>query len=167
MSFRHRSSPRIAFKAPSPIGIASRFQERLDANQIPHLVKVGETDLNALVQSSKESCLVYNIIDRFNAGDASVLSKVTGAYADIADFPKTLADVHNLVRGIEDKFRELPLNVREAFNNSPQVFAKKLEDGSYGEILSKVLGSSETVLSVDQTRDSSSDVSCAKGQISE
>lgn len=167
MSFRHRSSPRIAFKAPSPTGIASKFQERLDANQIPHLVKVGETDLNALVQSSKESCLVYNIIDRFNAGDVSVLSKVSGVHADIADFPKSLADVHNLVRGIEDKFRELPLNVREAFDNSAQVFAKKLEDGSYGEILSKVLCSSETVLSVDQARISSSDVPKSKDQITE
>lgn len=138
MTFRTRSSGHVSFHAPSPTGISSEFQERLDSHGVTFLHKVGQIDLNAVVQASKESTLVYNILDRFQAGDVSVLSKVKGAFGDFVGLPSSLAEAHNLVVGIESKFNELPLKIREAFGNSSKIFAKKLQDGSYGEILSKI-----------------------------
>lgn len=138
MIFRTRSSGHVSFHAPSPTGISIEFQERLDHNGVSYLEKVGQIDLNAVVQASKESTMVYNILDRFQSGDLSVLSKVKGAFGDFVGLPSSLAEAHNLIVGIESKFNQLPLKIREAFGNSPQVFAKKLQDGSYGEILSKI-----------------------------
>lgn len=146
MIFRSRTSGHVSFHSPSPTGIASEFQERLDYNGVAYLEKVGSKDLNAIVQASKESTLVYNIIDRFENGDISALSKSKGFFGDFLGMPSSLAEAHNLIVGIESKFKELPLKIREAFGNSAQLFARKLQDGSYGEILGKIASSSDEIL---------------------
>lgn len=142
--FRTRTSGHVRFHPVAPTGITTDFQERLDENGVAHLVKIGSTDLNAVVQAQKESCMVYNILDRFQNGDFDALSVKKGFFGDATQFPSSLAEAHNLIVGIEAKFNQLPLKVREAFGNSSQIFAKKLQDGSYAEIFEKITFGSET-----------------------
>lgn len=62
----------------------------------PTLRKVGETDQQALIQSFADECDVNRIIQRFEAGDVSALSRVQGLYADVSGYPTDAISLMNL-----------------------------------------------------------------------
>lgn len=134
MQFRHRSSPRVRFFSNRPVGVTPVFKQFLDDNGVTYLKQTGETDINAFVQASKDATLVYNILDRFQKGETDVLMKSSGYYMDAVGLPTSLAEAHNLMVGIEQKFLSLPLDLRRAFDNSPYNFARRLQDGSINEV---------------------------------
>lgn len=62
------------------------------------LEKVGETDLQALIDSYAESCDLQKILERcMVTGDVSVLQKVQGVFADMSNMPLDLRAAHDLL----------------------------------------------------------------------
>lgn len=81
------------------------------------LVVTGERDLQEYIQSFAEDCTLENILRRYELGDQTALSKAQGFYADTTEMPKTFRDVLDSVIKGQSMFDQLPLEVKQKFNN--------------------------------------------------
>lgn len=91
------------------------------------LVVSGQEDLYGYIQSHYESTDIHVILDRFAAGDVDVLSRTQGFYADMADMPKTYAEVLNSVIAGEHAFDQLPAEIKRQFSNSFAVWMASMD----------------------------------------
>ncbi len=107
------------------------------------LVEVGKSNLYNEIQSHKDSCDIYKLLERYQNGDVSALSHVVGQYMDITDAPKTLAEAYTFVRNAEKFFSKLPLKVRDEYDHDPVKFLSDLGSSHCNELLSAAFGSSE------------------------
>lgn len=138
MEFYSRNhKPCRRFTPSSTDGLAPVYEERFDSNGAIHLVETGKTDLNAFIQASKESTLVYNILDRFQRGDVGVLDQVRGFFADVTDMPNSLMEAHQLVTRIANGFDSLPSDIKSEFGNDVNGMLKAIDNGKFAEIMSK------------------------------
>lgn len=81
------------------------------------LTAVDQIDIKAEINSHACTCDMAYILSRLKVGDVSVLSAKEGAYGDFTVFPKTYAEMLQLVQSGEDAFNSLPLDVRASFDN--------------------------------------------------
>lgn len=82
------------------------------------LTQVDSIDIKAEINSYASTCDMAYILSRLRVGDASVLSAKEGAYGDFTVFPKTYAEMLQLVQNGEAAFESLPLDVRAKFDNN-------------------------------------------------
>lgn len=81
------------------------------------LVPVGKESVSEKINSYAKFTDISYIMSRLNAGDTSVL-RDGAMYGDFTKTPKSLADALQIMINGEKKFNELPLEVRNKFNNS-------------------------------------------------
>lgn len=96
----------------------TEFELVVDDYGVERLREVGETDLHAFIQSHAASVDLHAIIERAQLGDSSALEKVNGFYADVSDLQMNLSEFMNLNNKSKRFFESLPLEVRNAFDNS-------------------------------------------------
>lgn len=138
--FYSRSSRPVSAVCPCGRGFAVQYEERIVDGSLT-LVKTGVRDVHEYIQQGKESCDVYNILNRFSNGDIAAIQRVKGFYADVASMPKTLVEAHNFMKSIDTHFAELPAEVKDEFGNSSHKFMKSIENGELNKILSKFVQS--------------------------
>lgn len=109
------------------------------------LIEVGKSNLYNEIQSHKDSCDIYKLLERFQAGDVSALSKVAGQYIDITEAPKTLAEAYTFIGNAEKFFSKLPLKLREEYDFDPSKFVSDLGSAHCNSLLSEAFGSSDSV----------------------
>lgn len=102
------------------------------------LKETGKTNIYDMIQASKESTMIYNILDRFQAGDVEVLNKVQGAYGDFTNVPRTLAEAQQQLIDAENLFMSLPLEMRKEFNHSTSEFLAAAANGDLEPRLAKL-----------------------------
>lgn len=102
------------------------------------LVKVGQSDLYSLIQSHKDSVDIYKLLERYQSGDVSALSKVAGQFIDITDAPKTLAEAYTFVGNASQFFDKLPLKLREEYDHDPSKFIADLGSDHCSSLLKDV-----------------------------
>lgn len=95
-----------------------KYSPEVDKNGVLNLREVGEEDLYGFIQSHADSVNIHRIIERFNRGEADVLSRVQGVFGDFVNVPKSYAELLNRVIEGENEFKQLPLDVRSKFNHS-------------------------------------------------
>lgn len=78
---------------------------------------VDHIDIKAEINSHASTCDMAYILSRLKFGDVSVLNGKQGVYGDFTVFPKTYAEMLQLVQSGEDAFDSLPLDVRASFDN--------------------------------------------------
>lgn len=98
------------------------------------LVESGKTNLYEKIQASKDATLIYNIIDRYNAGDESVLNKAMGSYGNFTQMPATLVEAQQKLIDAERTFEQLPIAIREKYNNSYTEFLADITNGGETKI---------------------------------
>lgn len=81
------------------------------------LVESGKDDIQEFIESFKDQTDMTYILQRMAAGDQSVLNQSMPLYGDFTDMPKTYAESLQLVIDKERQFMELPLDVRNKFDN--------------------------------------------------
>ena len=84
------------------------------------LTEVDQIDIKAEINSHAATCDMAYILSRLKSGDSSVLSVQSGVYGDFTVFPRTYAEMLQLVQSGEDTFNSLPLDVRASFDNNIQ-----------------------------------------------
>ena len=99
-------------------GIKVLYAPVFDRDGVMHLEQAGTEDLYASIQSHKDSCDIYVILGRYQAGDVSALSKVQGLYGDFTQVPKTFAEALNVMIAAESYFDSLPVEEKAKYNNS-------------------------------------------------
>lgn len=134
----HRSESSLRSNPGSPFK-SEKLLQVVDGRY--DLVEVGQSNLYNEIQSHKDSCDIYKLLERFQAGDVSALSKVAGQYMDITDAPKTLAEAYSFVSNAEKFFSKLPLKLREAYDHDPSKFIADLGSSRCNDLLSEAFGS--------------------------
>lgn len=102
--------------------VRTLYGGRYDANGRVVLEEKGKENLYDYIQSFRDSVDLNVILARFSNGDTEALSKAQGFYADVTDFPKTMADALNRINECEEMFKSLPLEVRQKFDCSFEQF---------------------------------------------
>lgn len=81
------------------------------------LTEIDQIDIKAEINSHASTCDMAYILSRLRQGDVSVVNVTPGVYGDFTQFPKSYAEMLQLVQSGEDVFAGLPLDVRNKFDN--------------------------------------------------
>ena len=95
-------------------------------------MKDGETETYVIIQSHKEECDSNLMLQRYAAGDTSVMRQDT-RYIDTADLPTTIHEYFNLMNAQREKFDALPVTIKQKFDNSFEVWASTSGTGEWLE----------------------------------
>ena len=94
-----------------------QYAERYDENGKAYLEKVGEVDTYEKIQSYRDECDVMAILSRYAAGDETALAAPSW-YIDTSKLPSTYTEYMNMMNEQREKFDQLPLSIRNRFNNN-------------------------------------------------
>lgn len=100
------------------------------------LEEVGQTNIYEKIQSHAEQCKIENILHAAAMGDLSVFNQRETTYADATTLPKSLMEAQNLVLRMKQEFETMPLEVREIFNNSPEMYVNMMGTKEFNEKMS-------------------------------
>lgn len=70
-----------------------------------------------IIDSYRESADIHNILARISAGQVDLINAKNGFYGDFTDFPKTYAEMLDLMHRGEEFFNKLPAETKEKYNN--------------------------------------------------
>ena len=140
----------------SPIGNGERgvFEERIE-NGLKRLVKISSEDLKEIIEASKAETMIDTIIARYNrTGDASILHRVQGFYADATTLPSNLMDAQNQLIKMRNQFDTFPVDIKNKFGNSFDNYVNKvshmtIEDFTKHFNLEKKVSEDEALLNKD------------------
>lgn len=90
----------------------------VDDNGQWQLVTKSVINIQDQINSWRDSCDMSVIIQKLMDGDTSVLNVQQGMYGDFTNMPKSTAEALQLVINAQNKWKELPLEVRNKFDNS-------------------------------------------------
>lgn len=83
---------------------------------------IGEKNLDAIIQSNKDTGNVALLVAKYNAGDTDALNKVRGVFGDFRNMPTTYAQMVSRLNECRAVFEALPVDIKEQFDNNPDVF---------------------------------------------
>lgn len=99
------------------------------------LVKTGKVDIQEEIESFAKSCDIGNILARFANGEVDLLNASPGFYGDVRDMPKNYADYYSRVKEADKIFYNLPEDLRDKFNNSPEEFFRSFGSDKFMEAI--------------------------------
>lgn len=105
-----------------------------DDNGVLSLETVGQTSLYDEIQAHKDSVDINKILERYRQGDVTALDRVKAQYLDIADAPKSLAEMYSFVQNCSKFFEQLPLAVREEYDHNPAKFVADIGSDRFVEL---------------------------------
>ena len=113
---------------PTPAGdrYLAVFQEEISKDGVKGLVCTGKKNVYDIIQEDKESTLIENILKATAMGDYSMLRMQDPVYIDATTFPKNLMECQNIVLKAKQEFENMPKEVRELFNNSPEAYVNEM-----------------------------------------
>ena len=111
------------------------YSPSIDNEGRVNLEVTGKRNIPEFIDSFRESCDINNIVARFNAGDVSALSRSQGAFFDATQLPHSYAEMLNTVINAERTFNQLPLEVRERFENSYVKWISMMDDAEQFALL--------------------------------
>lgn len=82
------------------------------------LVSDGFTDTQKMIEADAVGSDVKSLIAKALAGDMSVFRADAPFYADVAEMPKTYAQILNIINEAHREFDAIPLEIREKFHNN-------------------------------------------------
>lgn len=94
-----------------------QYKERYDENGNAYLEQVGEINTYEKIQSYKDEVDPMSILARYAAGDTTVMAN-PGWYIDTSKLPANYIEWRNLMNDQKEKFENLPLEIRNKFNNN-------------------------------------------------
>lgn len=93
------------------------YEGKLLPNGEIKLVPIGKESISEKINSYAKFTDISYIMSRLQAGDNSVI-RDGAMYGDFTKTPKSLAEALQIMINAEQRFNELPLDVRSKFNNS-------------------------------------------------
>lgn len=89
---------------------------------IKMLVPCGKTNTQDYIDSFADEVNINTIINKFLNGDDSVLNKTVGQFGDFRECPTTYAEMFDRVLSCKKIFDNMPVDIREKFDNSYEKF---------------------------------------------
>lgn len=88
---------------------------------------VGQTNFYNLIQESLDGTRIYDVIDRYNRGETSVIGENVGGYVDCIGLPKSLPDIQQSLINAELLFKSLPREERVKYGQDVGAFLADLQ----------------------------------------
>lgn len=82
------------------------------------LTESGKEDIQEMIDSYRESTDLAFILRQLNAGNTAVLNEKDPMYGDFTKVPTSMMDAKQMELDAEKEFLQLPLEVREQFDNN-------------------------------------------------
>lgn len=101
---------------------------------------VGEKNLDAIIQSNKDTGNVALLVAKYNAGDEEALNRVRGVYGDFRNMPSTYAEMVSRLNECRSVFEALPVDIKEQFDNNPDVFWSEYGSERFNNIIAGSAG---------------------------
>lgn len=122
-------------KFPSKTGSPTRkvFSGKVEEDGSITLVEVGKENIYEYIQSFKDSVDIGTILKKAGLGDMSGLQRVQGFYADVTKFPRTNAEMLQLILDSKGNFDKLPLEIKENFDNDFNKFFATMDSEEWYE----------------------------------
>lgn len=95
------------------------------------LVRVGEQNFQAVIESWEESVDIHALLSRYFDGDAAALERRQAMFADITGFPDNVHAYHDAVTTAQGVFDNLPDDVRHFYGDSLQEFLQGIFNGHF------------------------------------
>lgn len=114
------------------------------------LKESGKIDIKQMINSQRDSTDIAYIMKAIENGDDSMLN-VNGFYADSTQFPKTFAEVLQLQIDAEKSFYDLPVSVRQKFDNDFNQYFATAGSPEWFEKLGNEKKESEVTTDVDES----------------
>lgn len=92
------------------------YSPKVLENGTIELVETGKDDIQEYIDSQREQTDIHYIMQRLQLGDTSVLTNREPMYGDFTKFPKTQAEILQLMIDAKHEFEHLPLDVRNKFD---------------------------------------------------
>lgn len=101
--------------------------EFLNDSVEPKLVKVGKINVYERIQSYKDDCNIYKILERvIKTGDEGLLNISSGSYADITGIP---TNIHDMTRLLNDtQYNDLVKKLEVSKVNDNQTLINSIDD---------------------------------------
>lgn len=112
------------------------FEEQISKDGTLEVVKVGERNIYEEIQLDLEPSKIENILHAVALGDLNALKQRECFYADATTMPKNLMEMQNIVIKAKQEFYNMPKEVRELFNNSPEAYVSEMGTESFFEKMS-------------------------------
>lgn len=118
--------------------VVDTFHMEVNTKGYPALVKDGEHDLYAEIQSYADTCDLQNVLANFDLSTGVAPMSYDDAKDGVVDFvksdipgsPSTIGNYFNDARSCTEFFARLPLDVREHFGHSVVNFERAVCDGT-------------------------------------
>lgn len=119
------SSLRIRLSSPCGTRVQPVYKRVRDEKGFYRLEKVGENDLQALIDSFASDVDIKTLVKRYENGDLSVFSRAQGSFVDLTSFPSDLTSAFDIVEKARSFYNSLDSNTLR-------------EVGSFSDFLSSV-----------------------------
>lgn len=93
------------------------YKSKVSKNGDIELVEDGKEDIKEKINSWRDQTDMAYILRQMALGDTSVLNRSPGSYGDFTKMPNTMQEMLQLRIDAERAFYELPLDVRNNFDN--------------------------------------------------
>lgn len=139
-------------KYVTPAGSRTRtvYSPKVNDDGTIDLIPSGKEDWYGLIQSYKDSVDVHCILARCANGDMSALNKVQGFYADATKFPKTHAEMLQIMIDARNNFDKMPSEVKQKFDNDFNKFFSTMDKPEWFEKMGIKKKEDVTVIPVEQ-----------------
>ena len=125
-TFRTQFSDRERHNAPSGERIEIRHSPHIDKKGRRFLLPDRKIEIYKLIQASKETCEIENIIRRAVEGDYNALNAVNGVYSDITNCPSSIAEAQQYIIDAKREFEKLPKDIKAKFEYNAEMYIAEM-----------------------------------------
>lgn len=111
------------------------YSMRVDDFGHKELVNTGVTNFYDKIQEQVEDTKIENIIKRATMGDFQALNRNNPLFGDFTNAPTSLADAQNKIIQLENAFEKLPLEIRRAYDHSPEKFIADAGSENFNKLM--------------------------------
>lgn len=121
--------------------IKDEYQLRVTKNG-QELEKIGESSIYDYIQSHADSVDIHKILERCALlDDYSILNRMPGAFMDVTNMPKSLAEAYAAIKDAESFFEKMPISVKQAYDNDFTMFLQSLGSEKFNNLVSEYVDS--------------------------
>lgn len=115
-----------------------QYEYQVDKNGYRELVLTDKKEnVHARIQADYDSTDINKLMARFALGDSTAIDQRSGFYADVTKLPTSYAELFNRVEECKQYFDRLPVDVKQLFDNSYEVFFASYGSKEFDDKISK------------------------------
>lgn len=122
IKFRTRSSAAEHHYSETGSPLAVVYGIMMDERGHKKVYEKSQKNIYNMIQEALPGTLIENILKRAELGDPTALQRKNAQFIDATTLPKNLMEVQNAITGLKEQFRELPVEIRQRFDNNPDQY---------------------------------------------